>query len=128
MVQLLQKECPALAHFLIAQGDLTRIIHHWLDKDVMIIDAIQLADGKVGEIYRVSDITQLSVDYGKKYSSHSLSIAEVVELGRRIDREPKSAHFIGVQGANWTMGQPVSGEMKAVMPEVKQEVLKYFKA
>ncbi|MEQ9300077.1 MAG: hydrogenase maturation protease [Cyclobacteriaceae bacterium] len=126
LVEFLKRECPELACYLIVQGDITKLLDHWVDKDLVIIDTVQTTEGRVGEIHKVLDFRELNNNISKKHSTHGLNVVEVFALGQQLDRLPKSTYFLGVEGANWGMGTPISESLRIVMPEIIDEIVRYF--
>ena len=126
MVEKLENEHPALATYLTEQGDLTRIIPHWVGKDVIVIDAIHIADGEEGKIFLIHDFENLSSVMTNQYSSHSLNLYNVYQLSTQLEQRPKSLFFIGVQGKEWRIGKGLSAAVARAIPEVKGEILRYW--
>lgn len=128
MVKFLKKECPELACYVIAQGDLTKVLDHWVDKDIVIVDTVQTTHGVVGEIYRVLNFNKLKGSIYQKHSTHGLNLVEVFALSKQLGLKPKSTYFLGVEGANWSIGAPMSANLRIVMPEIRDEIVRYFES
>jgi hydrogenase maturation protease len=64
-------------------------------------------------------------------ASHSISIAELMELAQRLapDRDPATLHFVGVEGILFTeYGTQLSPEVEAAIPEAVASVLRVIGA
>ena len=64
-------------------------------------------------------------------ASHSISIAELIELAQRLapERDPATLHFVGVEGILFTeYGTLLSPEVEAAIPEAVEAVLRIIGA
>jgi len=64
-------------------------------------------------------------------ASHSISIAELMELAHRLapDRDPATLHFVGVEGVLFTeYGTLLSPEVEAAIPQAVESVLRVIGA
>ena len=91
---------------------------------VVVIDAIQTKNGKVGRIYRLKeeDISSTVNDT----SPHAVNIAAALSTARRLeyDKMPKEIIFfaVEVQEIN-TFGEEMTPEVKKALPKIVKLVL-----
>ena len=56
-------------------------------------------------------------------STHAFSVSDALELGRALGRAPHRVIVIGVEGAAFGMGDPVTAEVEAALDGVAESVL-----
>ena len=56
-------------------------------------------------------------------STHALSVGEALELGRALGRAPRRVVLLGVEGAAFAMGDPLTPSVEAALEEVVAEAL-----
>ena len=100
----------------------TRLLDAWAGLDlVVIVDAVS-SGAPVGTVHRVDPgVGPLPGDLGLA-STHAFSVADALELGRAIGRAPRRVVVIGVEGAAFGMGDPVTPEVAAALDGVAASV------
>jgi len=58
-----------------------------------------------------------------RHSSHALSVADAIELGRALERLPQHLVVFGIEGGDFGAGMPLSPEVESSVPEVVRRVL-----
>ena len=101
----------------------TRLIDEWADLDVLVIvDAVR-SGAAAGTVHRIdAGAGPLPRDLGFA-STHAFSIADTLELGRALDRAPRRVVVVGIEGAAFAMGDPLSPAVEAALPGVAESVL-----
>ena len=101
----------------------TRLLDAWADLDlVVIVDAVS-SGAPAGTVHRVDPGDgPLPADLGLA-STHAFSVSDALELGRAVGRAPKRVIVIGVEGAAFGMGDPVTPEVAAALTGVAESVL-----
>ena len=101
----------------------TRLLDAWADLDlVVIVDAVS-SGAPAGTVHRVDPGDgPLPADLGLA-STHVFSVADALELGRAVGRAPRRVIVIGVEGAAFGMGDPVTSEVEAALDGVAELVL-----
>ena len=101
----------------------TRLLDAWAGLDlVVIVDAVS-SGAAAGTVHRVDPGDgPLPRDLGLA-STHAFSVPDALELGRALDRAPRRVLVIGVEGAAFGMGDPVTPEVEAALDGVVASVL-----
>jgi hydrogenase maturation protease len=101
----------------------TRLIDAWDGLElVVIVDAVR-SGAAPGTVHRVeAGNGPLPRDLALA-STHAFSIADTLELGRALGRTPRRVVVVGVEGAAFELGDPVSPAVEAALPGVADSVL-----
>lgn len=96
----------------------------WSDASrVFIIDAAA-SNGKPGTIYRFDALHEkIPVDIFTRYSTHSISITETIELAKTLAQLPGSLLIFGVEGADFSPGIGLTPEVEKAAREVIRMLL-----
>ena len=96
----------------------TRLLDAWAGLDlVVIVDAVS-SGAAAGTVHRVDPGEgPLPRDLGLA-STHAFSVPDALELGRALGRAPRRVLVIGVEGAAFGMGDPVTPEVEAALDGV----------
>jgi hydrogenase maturation protease len=113
---------PAEEH----QADFATLIERWKDADSLtLIDAI--APGRVpGAIYRLNASASPLDRQIFNTSTHSLGLADAIELSRALATLPPKVVVFGIVARNVAIGVGLSPEVEASLPGLVQEVLAYI--
>ena len=98
----------------------TRLLDAWAGLDlVVIVDAVRTG-AEVGTVHRVdAGEGPLARELGLA-STHAFSIADTLELGRAIGRAPRRVVVVGVEGAAFGLGDPLTPEVETVLAGVAE--------
>ena len=99
-----------LSHVQIHEGvkDGMSLIELWKDKDhVILIDAASTG-GEPGTIYRFNACKKALPAKFFSYSSHTFSVAEAVELSRKLTQLPSQLIIYGIEGKDFSDGVHLS--------------------
>ena len=101
----------------------TRLLDVWAGLDlVVIVDAVS-SGAEAGTVHRVeAGAGPLPRDLGLA-STHAFSVPDALELGRTLGRAPRRVLVIGVEGAAFGMGDPVTPAVEAALDGVAETVL-----
>jgi len=101
----------------------TRLLDAWAGLElVVIVDAVR-SGVPAGTVHRIeAGDGPLPRDLGLA-STHAFSIADTLELGRALGRAPQRVVVVGVEGAAFEMGDPLTPAVEAALPGVAESVL-----
>jgi hydrogenase maturation protease len=106
----------------------TRLLDAWAGLDlVVIVDAVS-SGAAAGTVHRVeAGEGPLPRELGLA-STHAFSVPDALELGRALGRAPRRVVVIGVEGAAFAMGDPVTPAVAAALDEAARAVLAELEA
>jgi hydrogenase maturation protease len=106
-----------------SRGEATDLLQLWRDVDaVIIIDAI-FSEGHPGRIQRFEAKGRaLALHFGSSCSTHSWGLAEAVALGSVFQELPRHLIILGIEGRNFEVGQDLTLEVRAAIPEAVRQV------
>jgi hydrogenase maturation protease len=106
-------------------GAVERVAHHgeglglialWGGRRrVVLIDAMD-AGRPPGTLLRFTPDSGPILAKAFRTSSHAFGVAEAVETARVLGRLPESLVILGLQGARWDLGAPLSAPVAAALP------------
>jgi hydrogenase maturation protease len=101
----------------------TRLLDAWAGLDlVVIVDAVS-SGSPPGTVHRFDPgEAPLPADLGLA-STHAFSVPEALELGRALGRAPRRVLVVGVEGAAFGMGDPLTPAVAAALDGVAEDVL-----
>ena len=88
---------------------------------VYIIDAVN-SKNIPGKIYRFDVHSQKPPFKFFNYSSHSFSLAEAVEVGRKLNQLPSNLIIYGIEGKNFYQGIGISKDVDDVLNIVVNKI------
>ena len=105
-------------------SDGAALIEAWSGEGrVFVIDAVT-SNEKPGLIYRFDAFNgKIPADIFTRYSTHSLSITEIIELAKTLARLPDSLIVFGVEGVDFSPGVGLTPEVKRAALEVIRMLL-----
>ncbi|HID60520.1 MAG TPA: hydrogenase maturation protease [Hadesarchaea archaeon] len=90
---------------------------------VVIIDAVDLGK-EPGHIVSFDAENLISQASGKKFSLHEVTLVDVMQVAKRIGYEFKNVRVVGVQPADVSWGDKLSGVLSEKLPDLAERVLK----
>ena len=108
-------------------GDQLALLDTWGGvKDVYVIDAVR-SGGAPGTVYRFDAVHPLDARFRHR-GTHTLSLADVIELARALGRLP--AHLIGygIEGAVFELGASLSPAVEPAVEAVARRLIAELKA
>ena len=104
----------------------TSLIDRWKDaRTVFLFDAV-FSGVEPGTVHRFDAITQAIPINFFRYSTHTFSIAEMIELARTLNQLPPRLIVYGVEGKSFKMGTKLSSEVNRAVGMVVECVLAEF--
>jgi len=101
----------------------TRLLDAWAGLDLLVIVDAVSSGSPPGTVHRFDPGDgPLPRDLGLA-STHAFSVPEALELGRALGRTPRRVLVVGVEGASFRMGDPVTPAVDAALDGVAAEVL-----
>lgn len=106
------------------EGEPVALLDAWEGARVaVLIDAVS-SGGAPGTIHRVdASDAALPASLRGSTSTHAVSVAEAIELGRALNRLPAKVVVYGVEGAQFDAGDELSPAVAAVIDDVAARVL-----
>ena len=91
------------------EGEPVDLIDTWADQDeVILVDAVE-SGARPGTIHRIDAVGSSLADGPPRASTHALSVAEAIELGRVLGRLPRRLLVFGIEGRSFAAGvEPVA--------------------
>ena len=121
---------PLVAEALLEAGEVvldcdsepTRLLDAWAGLDlVVIVDAV-VSGAEAGTVVRI-DAGDGPLPHGVRLAStHAMSVADALELGRTLGRAPRRVVLYGVEGAAFGMGDPLTPAVRDVLADVTARV------
>jgi hydrogenase maturation protease len=106
------------ADILQAHGDGTSLIEAWHGrKRVVLIDATS-SGALPGTIHRIETSSEPLPASFSHHSTHSVNLAEAVELARVLHRLPERLTVLGIEGENFRSGTELSPAVRSAVDEV----------
>jgi hydrogenase maturation protease len=108
-------------------GDQLGLLDAWDGvKEVYVVDAV-CSGGAPGTVYRFDGAQPLDARFRHR-GTHTLSIADVIELARALGRLPARLTGYGIEGAAFEIGAGLSPEVAAAVEAVTGRLLAELKA
>jgi hydrogenase maturation protease len=89
---------------------------------VVVVDAMQ-SGRPPGTVTRFDATRTPLPATGFRGSTHGLGVAEAIELGRALGRLPVSLEIVGVEGARWDHGAPLSPAVDAALDRLIESLV-----
>jgi hydrogenase maturation protease len=106
-----------------ASGEGAALMEAWKEADVVIlIDAVQ-SGVEAGTIHRLDAFAQTIPQKFFRYSTHTFSVAEAIELARALDQLPPRLLLYGIEGKDFAAGAELSPEVRNAAEEVTRRIL-----
>jgi hydrogenase maturation protease len=122
VVRAVRTGSPAGIEAVEVTGDPTGAIDAWEGRDLVIaVDAVS-GDGPPGTIYRWDGTGDLPVRPRPRSSTHGLSLADLVALGRTVGRMPRRLIVFGIQVVDVRDGTGLSPEVDRSVREVVRQI------
>jgi hydrogenase maturation protease len=111
-----------------ATGEGTNLIDTWRDAGlVILVDAVR-SGAEPGTIHRFDARAQKLPTRLFSHSTHSFSVAEAIELARKLDRLPLSLIVYGIEGKDFCVGNKLSEEIEKAAHHAAQRVIQDVRA
>ena len=137
VLEAVRERQPGSFEFVHHSGDPSDLIDLWAGRDVLIVDAARLDDdaaaiaisGPFGDGSATDDdvVARLEDGGGAVTSSHALSLAEALELGRVLGRLPDSMTIVAVAGQDFRFGEGLTPRAARGVAEASQWIVGRFR-
>jgi hydrogenase maturation protease len=108
-------------------GDQLALIDEWAGAaEVYVVDAV-CSGGTPGTVYRFDAADALTGRFRHR-GTHTLSLADVIELARALGRLPGHLAGYGIEGASFAIGDGLSEEAAAAVDKVASLLLSDLRA
>ncbi len=104
-------------------GDMVGLIDTWSEAEQAIIVDTVVTGASPGSVQRWDGRRAPLRRESFRSSSHSLGVAEAVELARLLDRLPPRLWIYGIEGSQFEPGAGVSAAVAGAVEQVAQEIL-----
>ena len=101
---------------------LALVEHLGLHDEVVVVDAVG-PHGEPGRVHVVHVGSAPLRGDSPVLGSHGLGVAEAVELARTLDRLPRRLTIVGVEGASFDLGAPMSEQVRTRVDEAARIVV-----
>lgn len=106
-------------------GDIAKLLDSWEKRDlVYIVDCLFLEGEKEGKIHRFEGLKEKFLLNKSLPSSHSISLAEALELGIALNKLPKKLVVYGIVGKTFDPGLELNPLVKKAAFEVVGKIVK----
>lgn len=106
-----------------ASGEVAGLIDAWQGADTVIVFDAVLSGGEPGEIYRIDAVAHAIPARFGLCSSHSMGLAQAVEISRAMGCLPRRLVIYGVEGADFGMGVGLTLEVEKSAHKLTRSVL-----
>jgi hydrogenase maturation protease len=115
--ELIRLRLPG-AEILQAAGDGTSLMDAWQGRQhVVLIDAT-FSGAKPGTIHRIEASAEPLPARFSHHSTHSINVAEAVELARVLNRLPGRITVLGIEGEDFRSGTALSPAVRSAVKKV----------
>jgi hydrogenase maturation protease len=121
--QLREQGLSAVEH----EGDLTALMDRWNGAaSVILIDAVR-SGGAPGMLHRFDASASPLPRELFKSSTHTLDVADAVELSRALGTLPARVLVFGIEAKDFSAGKGLSAEVQRALPILIEEVISCMK-
>ena len=123
MARRLKEIVPDTIEIIEHSGEGASLMQAWEGADrVYLIDAVN-SGAEAGTIHRLDGANQPVPTEFFHYSTHAFSVAEAVEVARKLDLLPRTLIIYGVEGAVFDHGAPLSPEVSRAADAIFKQFL-----
>ncbi len=104
-------------------GETAGLLEAWRGWDsVILLDAV-CSGAKPGTIFQI-DLAKDSIPRDwTNYSTHSMGLAESIEIARALGELPEKVFFVGLEGINFEIGEALSSQVCQAVDNAVDRVL-----
>lgn len=106
---------------LTCSAPINSILDEVIDSRALIVLDAVVSGSKPGTVMRIEE--EVLPEIQVAYSSHGISVAQVIELGRSLDVLPKHVVLLGVELESCESGAPVGQVLERSLERVEQLVV-----
>jgi len=113
---------PGAIRVLAQEGDLASLLDDWRGADAVIVVDATSSGSEPGTIRRYDARERPLPSVFSRSSTHSLGIAEAMELARALGRLPERIVVFGIEGRDFSTGEGLSSDVDAAVDEVVRRI------
>lgn len=118
----LDRELPRGVRVLEREGEPTGLLDAWQgEREVVLVDAVS-SGAKPGTVHRLDAIAAPLPAELFRASTHHMSVAEAVELGRALGRLPERLELYGIEGADFGAGSGLTPDVEHAVEGLAAEL------
>ena len=118
----LDRELPRGVRVLEREGEPTGLLDAWQgEREVVLVDAVS-SGAKPGTVHRLDAIAAPLPAELFRASTHHMSVADAVELGRALGRLPERLELYGIEGADFGAGSGLTPEVEHAVERLAAEL------
>ena len=118
----LDRELPRGVRVLEREGEPTGLLDAWQgEREVVLVDAVT-SGAKPGTVHRLDAIAAPLPAELFRASTHHMSVAEAVELGRALGRLPERLELYGIEGADFGAGSGLTPDVEHAVEGLAAEL------
>lgn len=121
VAEVLQKMLPEDVPVLTHHGDALSLLDHWSDRDAVVCVDAAASMGEPGRVHRI-DLSVDTLPPESGTSSHALSLAEAISLGRALGLTPGRIIVYAIEGRCFETGAKPTPEVAAAVAPAAREV------
>jgi hydrogenase maturation protease len=123
VIDLVPDLIDSAAEVVESDGDLAELLHLWSSRRLVVIVDATSGGGAPGTIVRF-DATRDSIPdvFIRHLSSHSLGLAESIEMGTVLGTLPESLVVFGIEGDDFTVGADMTEPVRSSVSEVASRI------
>lgn len=127
IAQKLQRERIDHVEIVVEDGEILSLIDDWSDRDyVFLCDAVS-SGSDPGKFFQLDALTHKLPKEYFQFSSHSIGVPEIVNLGKKLNQIPEHLIIFGIEGQNFEIGQHITKAVSETLTEVYPRIVKKVK-
>jgi hydrogenase maturation protease len=121
LVAHLAQDPPPGVVLAVCDGEPSGLLDVWSQADLaVVVDTVLCEPARPGRIHRTTVPGDLAA--GRALGTHGLGVPEAVELARALGRAPARMVVLAVEGADVGLGEGLTPEVQASLPELERRV------
>lgn len=118
VIDRLSTDTPAGVRLARCRGDMAALIETISEAEFAIVVDAMVAGGAVGGVRRMDATTPLRGQSVRFASTHSVNLAEAIELARALGKLPPRLLVYGVEAGQFGLGAPMSAAVAIAVEKV----------
>jgi hydrogenase maturation protease len=123
VVELVRRAGPAAVDVVEIEGEPISLIDAWGDAPfVYLVDAVA-SGAEPGSVHRFDALAEPPPAAFRRRSTHAMSLADVIELARALDRMPERLVVYGIEGEAFVAGTEISPRVQTAVVEAADRLV-----
>lgn len=110
---------------LVAEGDLSDLALRWKPDQLVIVVDATVSGAPVGTITEIDALAEPLPREAGLVSSHGISLADAVALGRELGRLPRRLVVVGVEARSFDDLEPIEPGVLDAVPQVVDRITRH---